>query len=97
MAFTIEFQPQGFRLKCDRPINALDAALQAGIHLNAVCGGEGICGKCVIQILSDSINFPISKKNSNEVSEIRPTSYAILIVGGLKMLKEWEAIGQHKS
>ena len=61
MAFTIEFQPQGFRLKCDRPINALDAALQAGIHLNAVCGGEGICGKCVIQILSDSINFPISK------------------------------------
>ena len=52
MTFTIEFQPRGLRIDCDQPINGLDAARQAGINLSAVCGGEGICGKCVIQLLT---------------------------------------------
>lgn len=57
MAFTIEFQPNGYRLDSTHPINALDAVRQAGINLTAVCGGEGICGKCVIQLLSALDNY----------------------------------------
>ncbi len=52
MTFTIEFQPRGLRIDCVHPTNGLDAARQAGINLSAVCGGEGICGKCVIQLLT---------------------------------------------
>ena len=51
MAFTIEFQPLGLRLRSENNLNALDAARQAGIDIMAVCGGEGTCGKCLIQIL----------------------------------------------
>jgi uncharacterized 2Fe-2S/4Fe-4S cluster protein (DUF4445 family) len=58
MPFTIEFQPTGIRLDCDKPINGLDAARQAGIELKAVCGGEGTCGKCFFQLLSEAENFP---------------------------------------
>ena len=57
MTFTIEFQPRGLRIDCDQPINGLDAARQAGINLSAVCGGEGICGKCVIQLLTGTGDF----------------------------------------
>jgi len=59
MAFTIEFQPLGLRLRSENNLNALDAARQAGIHIMAVCGGEGTCGKCLIQILeSKSVHKP---------------------------------------
>jgi uncharacterized 2Fe-2S/4Fe-4S cluster protein (DUF4445 family) len=58
MAFTIEFQPTGVRLDCDKPINGLDAARQAGIELKAVCGGEGTCGKCIFQLLSGTDDYP---------------------------------------
>ena len=54
MTFTIEFQPRGLRIDSAQPINGLDAARQAGINLSAVCGGEGICGKCVIQLLTSA-------------------------------------------
>jgi len=57
MTFTIEFQPRGLRIDCSQPINGLDATRQAGINLSAVCGGEGICGKCVIQLLTGAKNF----------------------------------------
>ena len=58
MPFTIEFQPIGIRLNFDKPIIALDAARQAGIELIAICGGEGTCGKCLIQLLTDLNEFP---------------------------------------
>jgi len=61
MTFIIEFQPRGLRIDCAQPINGLDAARQAGINLNAVCGGEGICGKCVIQLLTSLENFQPSE------------------------------------
>lgn len=61
MTFTIEFQPRGLRVDSNQAINGLDAARQAGINLNAVCGGEGICGKCVIHLLSGTEDFKPSE------------------------------------
>lgn len=50
-SFSIEFQPIGIRLICTEPITLLDAARQAGIQIQNVCGGKGVCGKCAVQIL----------------------------------------------
>ena len=61
MPFTIEFQPLGLRLQFENAINTLDAARQAGIQMMAVCGGEGTCGKCVIQILDSKSQYPPSE------------------------------------
>ena len=60
VAIIIEFQPLGLRLHSEGPINALVAARQAGISLSAVCGGEGTCGKCVIQIQNPGNQYPPS-------------------------------------
>jgi len=54
MPFAIEIQPAGLRLQFGHPINLLDALRQAGVSVRADCGGEGACGKCVVQILSSN-------------------------------------------
>ena len=68
MTFTIEFQPRGLRIDCFQPINGLDAARQAGINLSSVCGGEGTCGKCVIQLLTGAENFEPSNIEKKHLS-----------------------------
>lgn len=62
-SFSIEFQPIGIRLICSEPITLLDAARQAGIQLQNVCGGKGVCGKCVIQIMEGECN-PLTHNES---------------------------------
>ena len=34
----------------------LEAAMKAGIHINASCGGNGVCGKCRIAIRSGRVD-----------------------------------------
>ena len=46
MRFKINFQPEGRSIEVDAGTNLLDAAKHAAVHINAPCGGEGICGKC---------------------------------------------------
>jgi uncharacterized 2Fe-2S/4Fe-4S cluster protein (DUF4445 family) len=36
--------------------NLLRTALQAGVHINASCGGEGVCGKCRILLESGELD-----------------------------------------
>jgi uncharacterized 2Fe-2S/4Fe-4S cluster protein (DUF4445 family) len=44
----------------------LDAAQRAGIVLNATCGGEGVCGKCVVRVMAGKVSPP----NITETSEL---------------------------
>ena len=68
MSFTIEFQPLGMRLVSEEPITLLDAARQAGIRLRADCGGEGICGKCLIQIVSAKEELTVSENDRQHLN-----------------------------
>jgi len=42
----IIFMPDGKEVVVSAGMTLLDAALRAGVHLNASCGGKGSCGKC---------------------------------------------------
>ncbi len=48
--FTITFQPDSIIISIHKGATILETAWQAGIMLNAVCGGIGTCGKCVVTI-----------------------------------------------
>ena len=48
--FKITFRPDGKTVDVPEGTSVLEAASEAGIVLNTVCGGEGICGKCVVII-----------------------------------------------
>ena len=44
----------------------IHAALEAGVHINASCGGEGVCGKCRVLIEEGTVEGGFSEKISLE-------------------------------
>ncbi len=42
----IQFLPSGFTVDVNSDDSILRAAMKAGIHINASCGGAGVCNKC---------------------------------------------------
>jgi uncharacterized 2Fe-2S/4Fe-4S cluster protein (DUF4445 family) len=46
----VVFQPVGAKLELKPGTSLLEAAAEAGVYLNSLCGGEGVCGKCRVQI-----------------------------------------------
>jgi len=66
MKFFIDFEPIGQRQPCSGGETILEAAQQAGIMLNATCGGEGICGNCIVRVMTGAVSAP----NENEQAEL---------------------------
>jgi uncharacterized 2Fe-2S/4Fe-4S cluster protein (DUF4445 family) len=46
--FNVTFEPDGRQISIHAGATLADAAGQAGIILNSVCGGKGICKKCAV-------------------------------------------------
>ncbi len=44
----------------------IHAAMEAGVHVNASCGGEGVCGKCRVLIEEGTVSGGISEKLSQK-------------------------------
>ena len=51
--FAINFKPDNKQISIHAGATILEAASQAGIILNSVCGGKGTCGKCRVIIEQD--------------------------------------------
>jgi len=41
----VKFLPHNKEITVMHGENLLRAAMEAGVHINASCGGEGVCGK----------------------------------------------------
>jgi uncharacterized 2Fe-2S/4Fe-4S cluster protein (DUF4445 family) len=52
---TVKFLPGGQTLQVGPGQTVLQAARLAGVHINASCGGAGLCGKCRIKIIEGSL------------------------------------------
>lgn len=51
----IRFMPHEKEIKVPSGTNLIRAAMEAGVHINASCGGEGVCGKCRVLIEEGSV------------------------------------------
>ena len=51
--FTISFKPDGKQISIHSGATVMEAAGQAGIILNTICGGKGTCKKCLIKLEPD--------------------------------------------
>jgi uncharacterized 2Fe-2S/4Fe-4S cluster protein (DUF4445 family) len=49
------FKPDNKEVSVEDGGNLLQAANQAGIYLTSECGGEGVCGRCKLQVLEGSV------------------------------------------
>jgi uncharacterized 2Fe-2S/4Fe-4S cluster protein (DUF4445 family) len=51
----VTFNPYGITIEVEERENLLRAAVEAGVHINASCGGEGVCGKCRVLLESGEL------------------------------------------
>ena len=56
--FQITFHPGARKISVNEGENLLQAAMEAGIHINASCGGSATCGKCKIILLKGVADSP---------------------------------------
>jgi uncharacterized 2Fe-2S/4Fe-4S cluster protein (DUF4445 family) len=55
---TVDFEPLGRRARVAPGTTLLEAARQAGVGLNAVCGGAGTCGTCRVRVVAGRVTPP---------------------------------------
>jgi uncharacterized 2Fe-2S/4Fe-4S cluster protein (DUF4445 family) len=62
----VTFLPYETKITVPDGETIIHAALEAGVHINASCGGEGVCGKCRVLIEEGTVENGISEKLSQE-------------------------------
>jgi uncharacterized 2Fe-2S/4Fe-4S cluster protein (DUF4445 family) len=66
---TVKFLPYDVQIDVEDGDTVIRAALEARVHVNASCGGEGVCGKCRVLIEDGTVDGGISEKLSDEDRE----------------------------
>jgi uncharacterized 2Fe-2S/4Fe-4S cluster protein (DUF4445 family) len=64
--YNIKFLPYDISIEVNEGDTVIRSALEAGVHVNASCGGEGVCGKCRVIIEDGLVDGGISEKLSRE-------------------------------
>lgn len=63
---TVTFLPHQRSIAVPAGESLIRAALQAGVHINASCGGEGVCGKCRVLLEQGSVSGGLSERITEE-------------------------------
>jgi uncharacterized 2Fe-2S/4Fe-4S cluster protein (DUF4445 family) len=50
--YKVTFLPEYKEVEVDEDTTLLEAAGKAGVYINSLCGGEGLCGECRVQVIS---------------------------------------------
>jgi len=58
----VTFLPHGREIEVPAGESLIRAALNAGVHINASCGGEGVCGKCRVLIEQGEVRGGVSER-----------------------------------
>ncbi len=53
---SVQFVPHRKTVSVNHGASLIRAALEAGVHINASCGGEGVCGKCRVIVEQGAVD-----------------------------------------
>jgi uncharacterized 2Fe-2S/4Fe-4S cluster protein (DUF4445 family) len=53
--YKVIFMPSQEEVEVDEGTSLFEAAEKAGVYLNSLCGGEGVCGKCRVQVTKGNL------------------------------------------
>jgi uncharacterized 2Fe-2S/4Fe-4S cluster protein (DUF4445 family) len=54
-SYRITFLPEGKTVDVEAGTTLMKAAEQAGVYINTLCGGKGVCGRCRVQVTNGKI------------------------------------------
>ena len=64
--YSVTFKPHGKTVRVEADTTLLQAALEAGITINNLCGGDGICARCKMIVLEGRVSSKVSAKLTRE-------------------------------
>lgn len=64
--YKVVFYPHNKTVTIAKGSNLIRTAMEAGVHVNASCGGAGVCGKCRVIIEEGHVEGGISEKLSSD-------------------------------
>ncbi len=64
--YKVTFLPHNREITVSSGESLIRTALKAGVHVNASCGGEGVCGKCRVLIEEGQVLDGVSERLSKE-------------------------------
>ncbi len=62
----VRFYPHQREIQVSAGENLLKAAMEAGVYIQASCGGEGVCGKCKVRVQKGEVESQRTAKISEE-------------------------------
>jgi len=62
----VRFKPDNVEIVVDRGENLLEAAINAGVRVNASCGGAGVCGTCKVLIEKGEVEITRTARLSDD-------------------------------
>ncbi|MBA7643884.1 Na(+)-translocating NADH-quinone reductase subunit F [subsurface metagenome] len=63
---TVHFEPDNADIMVAKGENLLQAAIAAGVHIQASCGGNGVCGTCKVSIEKGQVDSTRTEKLSDQ-------------------------------
>ncbi len=51
----VSFLPDGKEVEVEEGATLMEAAEKAGVYINNLCGGKGVCGRCRVQVMNGKI------------------------------------------
>ncbi|HDR17072.1 MAG TPA: DUF4445 domain-containing protein, partial [Desulfobacteraceae bacterium] len=70
----IVFEPMGLSIRVPEGANLLEAAVSLEIPIRSDCGGNGLCGKCVVQVDSEAGLSPMTDAEKDLFDENEQSS-----------------------
>ena len=71
-SYSVKFVPDDKSVEVEAGTTLMEAAEKAGIHINNLCGGEGVCGRCKVKITNGDIRadkHSLSLLSKEEITE----------------------------
>ncbi|MEW6026412.1 MAG: ASKHA domain-containing protein [Planctomycetota bacterium] len=67
---SITFSPSRKQIKVVQGTTILDAAREAGLHIQSICGGDGVCGKCRVIVKEGKVeSTPTGLLTTEEIDD----------------------------
>ena len=63
--YKVRFEPDNIEIAVTEGANLMQAAIEAGVHINASCGGAGTCGTCNVLIKAGRVDSQKREKVSD--------------------------------
>ena len=92
--YTVTFLPSGTAVTVDTGTSILQAQIQAGLHPDAPCGGNGTCGKCRVELDGREVLACQTPVDRNMTVKLTVSGKTRILTGGLEV--DTEPDGIHK-